>query len=203
MRVHGVPIPAGIFPVLFLGIASATSLAASQYAITATNVTMPLSGLGSTQYTVTGIPMAGTLAVSCAYAGTDTNAKVPVCTYGPVRAPIDVTAGETVKGSIDFYPYGSAIPLGLHRRSHAPGAGLVLAGALLLGLGLRRRARGWLTLTAMAAGLAGVMGISACVGNLNGGTKGTFPYTLMAATSPLVGEGPTVGVSTTITVTVP
>jgi hypothetical protein len=66
-------------------------------------VTMPVSGNGSTQYTVTGIPITGTLTVSCRYSGPPTEANLPTCTYGPVHAPEPVNAGQTVTGTILFY----------------------------------------------------------------------------------------------------
>jgi hypothetical protein len=64
----------------------ASAVAAAPFAVTATNLTMPadspvtISGgvrsfhLGSSQYTVTGVPGGGTLSVTCQYAGTDVEA---------------------------------------------------------------------------------------------------------------------------------
>jgi hypothetical protein len=179
------------------------AVAASSYAITATNVTMPLRGAGSTHYTVTAIPLTGTLLVNCQYAGPVTTAKIPTCWYGPVIGPTPVTAGQTVTGTYFLYPYGAPVPVNAPRRG-LPWTGMALAGALMLGVGLRRQARGWLTLALFAGmALAGLVGISACGGSANGMTPGTYQYTISAdnEANPQTPMGQ--GVSTTIIVTVP
>lgn len=92
------------------------------YAITATDVTMPTSGNGETQYKVSGIPSTGTLLVSCQYSGPQTTtAKIPVCGGGPIFQ-WQVTAGQTVAGTIGFIPYGNAVPVSA-RRGHGPAGG--------------------------------------------------------------------------------
>jgi hypothetical protein len=111
-------------------------------------------------------------------------------------------------GTVYFYPFGAAVPVGLrrapHRSGHLPAAGLALAGALMLGFGLRRRARGWLALAVFAAGaLAGVAGISGCTAGLIGMTPGTYQYTITAI---FEASGPAIlgaQATTTINVTVP
>jgi hypothetical protein len=195
-----------LVPILGLGcgFSGERALAAGTpiFAVTATNVTMPSTGNGSSQYTVTAIPLAGTLSVTCRYAGATTTAKIPDCSYGPIVA-IPVTAGQTVTGAVDFYPYGSAVPLGLHRprrgTNHVPAGGLVLAGALLLGF--RRRGRRWLGLCVFAAGTLFIAGITAC-GSSSGMTPGIYPYTITVDNE----ENPRTplgqGASTTIDVTV-
>ncbi len=197
-----------LFTVLFLGMSGFSILAphagaASSYAIAATNVTMPTSGLGFTHYTVSGIPMNGTLSVTCKYAGTNTAAKVPICTYGPLVEPGPVVAGQTVTGTIDFYPYGSAVPADIQGRNHAPMTGMPLALGLLIGLGLLRKARRGVVLTVFAfAALTGIAGISGCGGNPNGTTPGTYQYTI-SADNESGGNAPLgAGASTTISVTV-
>lgn len=174
-----------------------------EFAVTATNVTMPASGLGSSKYTVTAIPMTGTVALACTYAGTSTEAKVPGCTQ--IGPPVPVTAGEALSGTIVFYPYGSTVPLSLPiKKGYAPAAGLALAGVLLLGSGLRRMARGRLSLMVFAVGtLAGLVGVSACSGGMMGMTPGTYQYTISAnnesgGNTPLGQQA-----TTTISVTVP
>ncbi len=178
--------------------------AAPAYAITATNVTMPMSGSAPTQYTVTAIPMNGTLLVSCQYAGMGTHLKIPDCNYGPPFAPTPVTAGQTVKGTISFHPYGAAVPAGLRRTRAAPWTGLTLAGALLLGFSLRRRTRSLVAIVVLAVGtFCGLTAITACGGNPNAMTPGTYQFTLTAANE-AGGNAPLgVGVNTTISVTVP
>lgn len=204
MQVRKISVFLQVLLALCLGSASATAWASNDFEIAATNVTMPANGLGSTKYTVTEIPMTGWLNVSCQYAGPAMEAKVPTCTYGPVHSPVPVNAGQTVTGTIYFYPYGVGVPVDLHRSGHTPVAGLALAGALMLGFGLRRRTRRWLVLVLLAAGtLAGMTGISACAGGMNPGTPGTYQYTLTAANES--GGAAPLGqaVTTTINVTVP
>lgn len=204
MHVRSVSVFLPVLAASCLAIASVSALAANELAISAANVTMPMSGLGSTEYTVTQVPMTGTLNDSCQYAGSAMEAKVPTCTYGPVHAPTQVNAGQTLTGTIYFYPYGSAVPADQHRLGNAPGAGLALAGVLMLGFGLRRNSRRWLALLLLTTGLlAGMTGITACTGGMNPGTPGTYQYTLTAAnesggTTPL-GQA----VTTTISVAVP
>jgi hypothetical protein len=193
------------FLVAICGFSGAPALAVTPFAITATNVTMPSTGNGSSQYTVTGIPGTGTMTFACQYSGPATQAKIPIC---PMTPPVlyQVVAGQTLMGSISFYPYGSAIPAGLrrapHRSGYLPGAGLALAGALLLGF--RCRVSRWLTLAILAVGaLPGLAAISACGGSGNGMTPGTYPYTVSAQWE---SSGPAIlgnQTTTTITVTVP
>jgi hypothetical protein len=177
-----------------------SALAATPFAITAANVTMPTAGpttnssgvtstpLGSSQFTVTGIPGAGTLIIGCQYSGPVTTAKIPQ-ECGPAGDPgIPVEAGETtLNGIVYFAPYGLITPsLGkLHSAPSPagglPAAGMALAGALMLGFGFRRWARRWLVLGVFAVcGLAGAAGISGCGANNNAMTPGTYAYTISA-----------------------
>jgi hypothetical protein len=194
--------PAFFLTMMFVAFSAASAWAApAEFAVTAANVTMPSSGNGSSPYTVTGIPITGTLAVTCKYSGPATTANIPDCSYGPIAAT-PVTAGETVTGTISFFPFGVAVPQEANRTSHAP-VPLALAGALLLGFRLRRLARGWLVPMVLAVGsLAAVAALSGCVASMNGMTPGTYQYTIAAGNSgtlnPLVAEA-----TTTIDVTVP
>jgi hypothetical protein len=172
------------------------------YAITATNVTMPASGNGETHYKVSGIPNTGTLELSCQYSGPQTTAKIPICGAGPV-AQMQVTAGQTVTGTITFWPYGSPVPASA-QRAHRPAGALIWAGLLLAGLGLRRRLPGAVSRAiVLALALAGLGGIAACGANPNAMTSGAYAYSITAdnEASPLQPLGQ--GVSTTIEVTVP
>ena len=165
------------------------ALAVAPFAITATDVTMPSSGLGSSEFTVTGIPGAGNVTIGCAYSGPATVAKIPqYC--GTVGAPtIPVPSGETTfSGTILFVPYGQVPPPGMGElrgspltSGHLPAACLAMAGALMLGFSFRRRARRWLAMVVFATvALAGLAGISGCVvGNIM--TPGTYQYTISAA----------------------
>ncbi len=178
--------------------AAALASAAPAFSIAATNVTMPTDGLGTSQYTITAIPLTGTIVLACAYAGTPTKAKVPIC---PMTPPVayPVTAGGTLQGKVFFYSANGPVPVSVP--GSAPAAGLMLTGAVLLGL------RGWsgrrrqLVLVMFAAGA--LAGITACGGSSSSMTPGTYPYTITAINSPLTGEGPSFGASVTINVTVP
>lgn len=204
MQVRGLPSPLRILLVLCFTLIAARVMpaAAPEFAVAAANVTMPSSGNGQSSYKVTGIPMNGNLAVTCQYSGPATQASIPNCSYGPI-ASIPVTPGQTVTGVVYFFPAGVAVPLETGRRSQGPAAGLALAGAVLLGFGLRRRARNWLALVVLAAGsLAAVSGLSACVAGMNGMTPGTYSYTITAGVFGTL-NNLAAGTSTTINVTVP
>jgi hypothetical protein len=176
----------------------------TEFSISATNVTMPIKGNGSTQYTVSGIPITGTLNVTCQYSGPVTDANLPTCTYGPLHSPMPVNAGQTVSGNISFFPYGSAIPASSKRSVHIQSKALALAGTLLLGLGFRRRCGGRRLLMFFAlASLFGAVSLSACGGAaMNGMTQGTYQYTLQAENAGTV-NNLTASASTNISVTVP
>ncbi len=159
-----------------LGLVSPAN-AATPFTITATNVTMPAHGNGVTSYTVSGIPVKGSLVINCQYSGPTTTAHIPTCSYGPIVA-IPVDAGQTVSGSVQFYPYGAAVPLAQSSAAQAS-AGLTLAGLLLLGL--RRRARRFLLLVSVAALLlGGIPALTGCGNGWNGMTPGTYSYTVTA-----------------------
>jgi hypothetical protein len=205
MRVRDLPFSFQLGLAVSLGfiVAAVPASGSAEFSIAATNVTMPTSGNGSTQYTVTGIPITGTLNVSCQYSGPATEANLPTCTYGPVHAPEPVNAGQTVAGTILFYPYGAAIPAGQQRKDHGPSTALAFAGALLLGLGFRRRCRSsQLSMVLALASMAGTMGLSACGGAMNVTTPRTYQYTLQAADAGTL-NNLSAGASTNITVTVP
>jgi hypothetical protein len=174
---------------------------AAGFAIAATNVTMPSSGDGVSQFTITSIPLTGTIALSCGYSGTLIGAKLPVCPMTPPVA-FQVNANGTLTGGIDFYPYGVAVPAGL-RMGRGRASGLALAGVLMVGLGFRRRRWGRL-MALMLMSVACVAGFSACgVSVSNGMTPGTYPYTISAVNEPASGAAPAQLATTTITVTVP
>jgi hypothetical protein len=138
--------------------------------------------------------------------------KVPYCGYGipsgvaavPAQPPITLTANETVTGTIAFYnaavPCSNPCPVNLPSRGvHGLPQGLALAGALLFGFAFRRRAGRFLTLTLFAVGaLAGLAAISACGGNNDVVTPGTYAYTITATD-----VSTAVSVTTSVNVTVP
>jgi hypothetical protein len=115
--------------------------ATPSYAISATNVTMPSTGAGSSPYTVTQVQFTGTLAVTCQYSGPTTVARIPQCYTPPMAVP--VTAGQTTSGAVALEPYGVVIPAGVHRKWRVPMGGLALTGALVLGFGLQSGSWRW------------------------------------------------------------
>lgn len=178
---------------------------AQSFTIAATNVVMPLSGMGSSQFTLTSINgYTGTIVLNCQPTNPSAGAKLPICS-GYTAPAYQLEANATLQGSIEFFPYGVPIPVSLPRHrggplSHAPAVGLVLAGALKFGLRARRRA--WCSLALVLLGLAGLAGISACGGASSSVmTPGSYPYTVTA----MEYNGTTFGtsVSTSILVTVP
>jgi hypothetical protein len=183
--------------------------AATPYAITATNVTMPATGNGASDYTVSGIPVTGLLMVSCQYSGPTTTAHIPSCSYvSPIL--VQVQSGQTVTGAIQFSPVENA-PTTSSRATWRNGFGWpvggVVAASLLLGLRFRIGAMRWLSLLVLTAGLAGLIAIPGCAGgsNSNGMTPGTYAYTLTASNTYDTNPEPNIaaGASTTISVTVP
>jgi hypothetical protein len=207
MQSHRLVALFGLLLVLGCGFSGADARADTQgFTIAASSVTMPQSGNGYTKFTVTNIPITGTINIATSYAGTDPDAKIPTCGNLP-PVVYSVKAGGTLTGTIACYPYGAALPASLQRKTHRSGplstAGLALAGGLLIGLGFRRGARRWLALAVLAVGtLAGVAGISACGGNANAMTPGTYQLTISADNE---GTVTPLGrlVTTTISVTVP
>jgi len=183
------------------------ALASKPFSITATNVTFTESGNDNTEVTISGIPGDGTILIGCSYSGPATKAKMPACEC-VVPHQITVEGGQTITESIGFCPYGTPMPAALNSapgpQGHHPAAGLSLAGVLMLGFGLWRKARRWLILAVFAIGaLAGLAGISACSGgSSNGATPGIYQYTITAgwtSSSPAILS---MGTSTTMNVTV-
>jgi hypothetical protein len=122
---------------------------------------------------------------------------------------VPVQAGETtLSGIVYFVPFGQTTPsLGELQivpspSGHLPLTGMALAGALMLGLGFRRRARRWLVLAAFAAlASAGAVGISACRAKVNATTPEAYPYTISAGFA-ATGSSTIQTATTTILVTV-
>ena len=141
MQRHRLLIFLGSLAAVICGLPAARALSTTSVSITATNVTMPSSGNGVSNYTINGIPASGTVTVGCLYSGAISTARIPSCTYGPIVSTA-VTAGEIVNGTIQFYPFGAAVPVGLRKAprpsGHLPAAGLGLAGILMVGLGARQ-----------------------------------------------------------------
>ncbi len=179
--------------VVLVSMASAPLFAATPYAITATNVTLTRTGSGTSQFTVTGIPMTGMLEVACQYQGpSSTTVKAPVCPFAG-RVIYSVQAGASQSGTIMFVPPTQAVP------ASAPAEGAAL-GVLLLAWGTLQRGRKWLLLAIVC--VACLVPISSCGGSSNGMTPGSYPFTISAnnESNPMTPLGQ--GVTTNITVTV-
>jgi len=156
------------------------------FVITATDVTMTSagsSGTGSTAFTLTSLDgYTGTVQVTCDPPTPQSGVKVPYC-GGPIASPTyKLTANQVMTGTVSLYT--SAVPALVSlpgRRGHRLAQGLALAGLLLFGFGLRRCGMRWLTVMLLAVGsLAGLAGISACGGNSDIVTPGTYAYTIRA-----------------------
>jgi hypothetical protein len=212
MQKYRLPVVYGLLLAFSFLVSSSPALAPTPgFTITASNVTMSnggSSGVGSSTVTLTSVNgYTGTVGVTCGAPTEPAEVNVPVCNLGgPAFVILEtLTANQVVTGTIGFFntrPPCNPCPVSLPRRGgHGLAQGLALAGVLLLGFGIRRRAARWLTLTLLATGtLAGLVGISACGGNNSvvTATPGTYAYTLTA-----VDEKTAVAVSTTINVTVP
>jgi len=177
------------------------------FSITTAPVTTSPSGSGTIKFTVSGIPFDGQLVISCQYAGAASQqerARLPICGAGPAIA-FNVTTGETVNSSISLVPWGTPMPLSQHGRAlptyRVLASGLLLAGALLLGFGLRSRRAQYLLLLVPGA-LAVAFGVLAC-GSNSGPNAGTYLYTMTATLNSTSPEILTSETSTTATVTIP
>ena len=162
----------GSFLAVSCGFSGVSAEVATPFAITATDVTMPSSGTGISHYTITGIPDAGTVTISCLFTGTPSKANIPNCTYNTSFTSIPVTASQTLTGTVNFYAFGQL-----------PAAGLALVGGLMLGFGFRRKLWRWLAVAVLALGtLAGVSGSNGCGGKDSSmmPTPGTYQYTIYA-----------------------
>jgi hypothetical protein len=195
--------------IVFLLGSNLPAAGAQGFTVTAIPVTTSPSGAGSIQFTASGIPFAGQLIVGCQYAGEESyqaQVKLPVCGAGPIIA-YNVTAGQTLNGTIPLVPWGTPIPVAGHPSAYGSrrvlASGLLFVGALFLSFSLHRRRR-WPSLLLFVFGaLAVVYGVSACGGNTTFPPAGTYPYTMTAtlnSTSPAILSAAT---STTVKVTVP
>jgi len=191
----------GSFLVFSSEFGGVSALAATpSFTVSASNVTMPTSGLGSIPITLTSVNgYTGTIIADCAATNPPAGAKLPACGFATTEPQYTLNANAVVAGHIDLMAYPVPAPTSL---LHSPGHGIVasmaLASTLLLGLGFRRRAARWFALMLIAVGsLVGLAGIGACGGSSNTLTPGIWPY-LVTAT-----DTTGASVSTTVSVTVP
>jgi hypothetical protein len=208
MRAYHTCVPLGVVAVVVFS-CSPVLAATPSFSVAATNVTMSsnaASGTGSTSITLTSVNgYAGTVGFICSPPTTAGGVNLPVCNFGgPAYVLFEtLTANQTATGTIAFRnspPPCNPCPVNMPRRGgHRLPSSLALAGALLVGLGFRRRAPRWLTLALFTVGsLAGLVGIGACGGNNSVVTPGTYTYTVSA-----VDMKTSASMTTSVMVTVP
>jgi hypothetical protein len=192
MRFHPMLVVPGQLLTVVCVLAGLPALAATPaFTLAASNVTMSSntsSGTGSSSFTLASVNgYAGTVGINCSAPTPPAGVKVPVCDFGGPAYPYIETlaANQTATGTIAFrnsLPACNPCPVSLPRpRNHGLAPDLALAGALLFGFGLRRRAVRWFTAILLALGAFTVLaGISACGGNSNAVTPGTYAYTITA-----------------------
>jgi len=183
------------------------------FTFAATDVTLSSassSGSGSSSFTLTSVNgYKGTVGIACHPAAPPAGVNLPVCEFGAIayEAFEALTPNQAATGTLAFLntapPCTNPCPVNLPRhRDNGLKPGLALAGALLLGFGIRRRPARWLTLILLGVGtLTGLAGISACGGGKKAVTPGTYVYTLTAVD--IDSSGSIEPVSTSIKVTVP
>ncbi len=202
MRPQAAHVLLGSFVAALLALIPTLAHAATPFNIAATDVAMSTRGTGQTSYTVTAIPSSGSLLIACQYSGPTTTAHLPVCEFGPLIS-WQVTAGQTLTGSITFYPYGTIVPGTASAHRPSPAVPVLFAGLLAAAILFRRRlpAAGLRAILA-AAGVASLAALSACGGGSGPTTPGTYAFTIAAnnEANPIAPVGQ--GVTTTIHVTV-
>jgi hypothetical protein len=160
--------------------------ATPSFTLTASNTTMPLSGVGSIPYTLTSVNgFSGTIYIGCSPPTEPAGVTIPICEVGGPVIEYALNSNETLKESI-----------GLLASEPVP----TPAGALMLGFGLRRkRASHFARLCFAVSLLGGLTALGACAGGQKTLTPGSYTYTLTAnegsSSSPLI--------SAAVTVTVP
>jgi len=174
------------------------------FTISASNVTMPASGMVALPFTLTSSDgFVGSVGILCVGPTVAAGVRAPYCEdYGPAHA-YTLTANGTTPGSYEIV----AIPpklvpavSSMHEWRHGDAA-WALAGVVMLGIGLRKRTRRWARLLAMCGIGVVAMSLSGCGGPPTL-TPGTYVFTLNAQSVP---DGTTLSImaSTTATVTVP
>lgn len=176
---------------------------APSFTISASNVTMPTSGMVAVPFTLTSMNgFVGSVAVSCTPPTVATGVRAPLCQEGGPARAYSLTANGTATGNVAI----TAIELNVEAAVRASNAkqrhegSWALAGALMLGLGLRRRSRRVARAMLAIVGMGVIaIGLSGCGGPPTL-TPGAYVFMLNANS---VDSTPTVNASTTATVTVP
>ncbi len=191
------------FLACFLAFAGARSAALTpSFTITALNTTMPTTGNGTIQFTLTSVnSYSGFITVNC-IPPISARGNLPYC-VGPVNtAAYQLTANASESGTFLLSSVPISSGCGYYCRYRQPRRkpfGRAIAAALLIGFSFRRRLSRGVTLGLLAvAAFVGTAGITACGGYSNTLTPGTYAFTLTASdiyTSQ--------SASTTVEVTVP
>lgn len=199
--------------IAFAGLGStalATGLTAPTptFTISASNVTMPSNGMVAIPFTLTSVNgFVGSITVDCSKGIVPGSLNLgPYCGGGGPVVAFPLTANGTATGNIEIVAIQPTIEpavkaAGFLNRGH--GASWALGGVLMLGLGLRRRARQFARI-GVAAGVLGLaaLGISGCSGPPTL-TPGDYTFTLAATTISNSTQTPAIVMTTTATVTVP
>ena len=147
----------------------------ASFTVAATDVLLATSNSsGTSNFTLTSVGgYAGTVLITCSYAGPPTDTHLPTCGGGAIRV-YRLQANQSVKGTIPVTPF--PVPSAHETPSRTlPDRAPILAlaaGALLL-VNRRFRRFGWVALFLLGTFLVPLM--TAC----GGGTK-TLPYTVTA-----------------------
>jgi len=196
--------------IVFLALGSRISSAQTpaptpSFTLSAANVTMPSSGVVQIPFTLTSVNgFAGSVGVLCVEPTIPGSVnKGPYCDQGGPLMAYTLAANGTTTGSISIVAI-QPNPVPLTTKSSLAGheASWALAGALVLGFGLRRKRMLRFSRVSLAAflliGLAG-LGIFGCGGPPTL-TPGTYNFMLNATS---VSANPALYATTTATVTVP
>jgi hypothetical protein len=197
------------------GLCDAQTVPSPGMIITASNITMASDGTGVIPFTLTSTnKFAGQVTVGCVAPTPAAGVREPACYAGGPMVAYTLSADGTAMGSITLtadapLPSAAVARLEIPRQQNREGGGTVLAmaGALMMGWGLRRSCRRLASRAFAVAGLLVVVaGLSACGGPTTL-TRGTYTYTLTAISlqepSPIIPLGTEVSASTTVLVTVP
>ena len=176
--------------------------AAPSFTLGVTNITLPLSGIGSIPYTLTSVNgFTGTIFIGCTAPTEPAGVRVPICEGGGPAVGLVLNANAALQenyGLLASAPVPTPVKYNIPK--HGGGTGLALAGTLMLGMGLgRRRTRRWAQVCLSAGLLMGLMAMGGCAAGPKTLTPGSYTYLLTATVQ---GQS-SPSASADVTVTVP